>query len=318
LIWQEDEPITWPSSVSLYFVSKLASREVKVVLTGEGSDELFAGYERYGHYLFNSRWMSRYRLAPAGLRAWVRTQIASSNLLSASLRRKAGHTFLGREDTFESLHLDNFYCNFSVNEQRSLFSWSLRSADSPYANFLGYWKAHPDANPLARMLYTDQKTYLVQLLMKQDRMSMACSIESRVPFLDHTFVEFAARVPASLKFHGGVSKYILKRAVEDLLPREIVYRKKMGFPTPLRQWLRKQRATPVLDLLRADDGILAPYVNQSELRQLLDRHERGLEDATDRIWRLVNLQLWGDLFLTGKRNRWAEGLVSPAGAAFRS
>ena len=95
------------------------------------------------------------------------------------------------------------------------------------------------------MLYADQKTYLVELLMKQDQMSMACSIESRVPFLDHQFVEFAATVPDRMKLRGGVGKYILKRAVEDILPREIVYRKKMGFPTPLRQWLMEpQRRCP--------------------------------------------------------------------------
>jgi asparagine synthase (glutamine-hydrolysing) len=307
-------PLSEPADIAVFRLAEAARRDVKVVLSGEGSDELFAGYERYGHYLFNSRWMSRYRHAPSGLRAWVRSQIASSTLLSASLRRKASHTFLGREDTFESLQLDNFYCAFSAAGQRRLLSGSL-PVDSAYANFLGYWNTHAEAALLPRMLYADQKTYLAQLLMKQDRMSMACSLESRVPFLDHTFVEFAARVPASLKIRGGVSKYILKRAVEDLLPREIVYRKKMGFPTPLRQWLREGCAAPVLELLRGNDGILAAYMNQGELRQLLERHEKGLEDATDGIWRLINLQLWGDLFITGKRGRWAEGLVSADGVA---
>ena len=110
---------------------------------------------------------------------------------------------------------------------------------------------------LSKLLYADQKTYLVELLMKQDQMSMACSIESRVPFLDHPFVEFAAQVPDSLKIRGGVGKYILKKAVEDLLPSEIIYRKKMGFPTPLRQWLLDPRAQPLYSLLGSRDGLLA-------------------------------------------------------------
>ncbi len=102
-----------------------------------------------------------------------------------------------------------------------------------------YWNARGDDSALARTLYADQKTYLVELLMKQDRMSMAASIESRVPFLDHTLVEFAARIPDDLKIRGRTQKYILKEAVRDLLPPDIIHRKKMGFPTPLRKWLRR-------------------------------------------------------------------------------
>ncbi|HOL69869.1 MAG TPA: asparagine synthase (glutamine-hydrolyzing) [Bryobacteraceae bacterium] len=298
LIWHEDEPIAWPSSVSLYFVSRLAASRVKVVLTGEGSDELFAGYARYRFYLMNRKWMSGYRLLPPALRGWIRRQAAASRLLSAGLRRKLGHTFLARGDSLESLYLDNFYCAFSGADQERLFS--LPPGPSPYAQYLGYWNARPRVPALDRMLYADSKTYLVELLMKQDQMSMACSIESRVPLLDHTFVEFAARVPARLKIRGRTQKYIFKRAVEDLLPRDIVYRRKMGFPTPLREWLLRPAAAPLIDSLRAPGGLLAEYVNRTELDALLARHSQGIEDATDRIWRLLNLQLWGEVFLTGR------------------
>jgi asparagine synthase (glutamine-hydrolysing) len=136
--------------------------------------------------------------------------------------------------------------------------------------------------------------------MKQDQMSMATSIESRVPFLDHEFVEFAARVPDSLKIRGGTAKYILKRAVEDLVPKEIIYRRKMGFPTPLRTWLRSPQAAPLIEKLRDRDGLLAAHTRAPELENLLSRHAAGAEDATDRIWRLLNFQLWGDIFITGK------------------
>jgi asparagine synthase (glutamine-hydrolysing) len=164
------------------------------------------------------------------------------------------------------------------------------------------------------MLYADQKTYLVELLMKQDQMSMAASIESRVPFLDHQFVEFSTRVPARLKLQGGEGKYIVKRAVEDLLPREIIYRRKMGFPTPIRQWLLDPRADALYTVLRARDGLLASYVDSAALDRLLDRHARGVDDATDRIWRLLNLQVWGDLFLTGKHEQRWEGLMAARSA----
>jgi asparagine synthase (glutamine-hydrolysing) len=316
LIWHEDEPITWPSSVSLNFVSRLAAREVKVVLTGEGSDELFAGYSRYHFYQLNQRWMGAYGLLPDAARRSIREHIRTSSLLSAPLRRRLGHTFLGRGENIESLYLDNFYSAFCAAEQRSLFPNVV--AESAYAAFLSYYDT-PSARPLlSRLLYADQKTYLVELLMKQDQMSMACSIESRVPFLDHPFVEFAAQVPDSLKIRGGVGKYILKKAVEDLLPSEITYRKKMGFPTPLRQWLLDHRAQPLYSLLGSSDGLLASLVDSEALANLIHGHRSGLHDATERIWRLLNLQLWGEVFLLGRREEWREDLLpGPAASPTR-
>jgi asparagine synthase (glutamine-hydrolysing) len=294
LIWHEDEPIVWPSSVSLYFVSRLAAQEVKVVLTGEGSDEMFAGYSRYRLSLLNERMGKVYSGLPGAARDWIQSQITDSALLSGALRRKLQHTVLGRGTSVESLYVDNWFSAFSRTEQQSL----LRSSNGAhtYDSFLRYWNSAAAGSPLSRMLYTDQKTYLVELLMKQDQMSMATSIESRVPFLDHPFVEFSTRVPDHLKIRGGAGKYILKKAVEDLLPHEIIYRKKMGFPTPLRQWLREPDAAPLLSGLNG--GLLAEYLDRGALTTLLEQHQAGRIDATDRIWRLLNLQLWGEAFIT--------------------
>jgi asparagine synthase (glutamine-hydrolysing) len=297
LIWHEDEPIAWPSSVPLYFVSKLAAQDVKVVLTGEGSDELFAGYERYRWLDLNQRWADRYAIVPNRVRSAVREWIATSPLLGAGLRRKLRHTPLGREFGFESLFLQNFYCAFDTCR---------------YEDYMGYWNERAQSSPLGRTLYADQKTYLVELLMKQDQMSMAASIESRVPFLDHAFVEFAARIPDRLKIFGRTQKYILKAAVQDLLPRAIVHRKKRGFPTPLAQWLRDGRAEPLYARLRAADGLLAGYLDLDQVNALIDRHRSGREDNTDRIWRLLNVQLWGDLFLTGRREQVWNGAAALA------
>ncbi len=310
LVWHEDEPITWPSSVSLYFVSRLASERVKVVLTGEGSDELFAGYGRYRFYQLNQQWMRAYRGVPGGVRNAIQNAVAGSPLLSASVRRKLGHTVLGRGPSIESLYLNNFYCAFGAEEQQRLLNEHF--AASPYANFLDRWNSMTQSPTLSRLLYADQKTYLVELLMKQDQMSMASSIESRVPFLDHKFVEFAASVPPHMKLRGKQGKYIVKKAVEDLLPRNIIYRKKMGFPTPITAWLMQDQSRTIRDYLRDPDGLLAAYVNFEYLDNLLAKHDRGQHDATDRIWRLLNLQVWGDMYLTGRREQFWEGLMPVA------
>jgi asparagine synthase (glutamine-hydrolysing) len=206
----------------------------------------------------------------------------------------------GRDPELESLYIDNFYSAFSADEQATLLKLPVDKA-SPYASVLEHWQRGGDARSLlGRLLYTDQKTYLVELLMKQDQMSMAASIESRVPFLDHPYVEFSTAVPDRLKIRAGVGKYILKRAVEDLLPRDIVYRKKMGFPTPLRAWLRDETSRARLDGLHHKDGLVAQYFDKRSLETLLARHVSGEVDATDRIWRLLNLQAWGEIFLSGR------------------
>ena len=296
LIWHEDEPICWPSSVSLFVVSRLASQEVKVVLTGEGSDEIFAGYSRYGLFLRQwraatlwGRFPSLFRRAAKGL--------AEGAVVSPDLRRKLGHTFVAREATVESLYLDNFLGAF---DQRQLAALGVEGPS--YSAFQRHWARHPGAPALQRLLYADQKTYLVELLMKQDQMSMACSIESRVPLLDHTLVEFASRVPGNLKLHSGKGKLLFKRVVEDLLPHEIVWGPKKGFPTPLRAWLcNPARLGAVSTALLDKDGLLASFLDLDAVAALLDAHAGGRQDATDRLWRLLNLQLWGSLFITGGR-----------------
>jgi asparagine synthase (glutamine-hydrolysing) len=134
-----------------------------------------------------------------------------------------------------------------------------------------------------------------------------------VPFLDHPFVEFAARVPENLKIRKGVGKYIVKKAAEDLIPPDILYRKKMGFPTPIRQWLLDGRAKALLAGLLDRNGFLAAYLNLPVVERLLEGNRSGAIDATDRIWRLLNLQLWGEMFITGRRARdWESSAASPA------
>ncbi len=300
VVWQEDEPPAWPSSVSLYFVSKLASQHVKVVLTGEGSDEIFGGYERYRWNLLNQRGLRTYERVPESLRRGIRNGISASRLLSASMRRRLGHSFAGRDSSMESLYLDNFYCAFNAGAVRALLG-----REAPvYGGFLAAWNARPDSSLLAHMLYADQKTYLVELLMKQDRMSMAWSLESRVPFLDHHLAEFAASIPDSLRISGAVQKVVLRKAMASRLPKTLIARRKKGFPTPVARWFREDAAQPMLTALLDPDGLLAACCDPKEIEAILDRHRAGASDETDRLWRLLTFQIWGDLFLTGRRSRW--------------
>ena len=303
LIWHEDEPLVWPSSVALYFVAELAREHVTVVLTGEGSDETLAGYTRYPWTLWNSRLDRVYRYSvPAGLRRVLRTSLRESGWVGADLRRKLSHTFLTRDgNSWASFYFDNFYSAFSAAEQADLFDGRLREelaalGPSAYQNSLAYWN-NSSGDLIARLLYTDIKTYLVELLMKQDNMSMAASIESRVPFLDHVLVEFAASIPACFKTRGLSGKMVLKRAIEDLLPEEILYRRKMGFPTPWRGWLNGLQLDVIEALLLEPRSLDRGLFRHKALRRLFAEHRARHADHSDKIWRLLNLELWHRMFL---------------------
>ena len=304
LIWHEDEPIVWPSSVSLFFVADLARERVKVVLTGEGSDETLAGYSRYAFTLKNMAFDRVYRgLVPRTLRRVIRDSIASSAWINAPARRKLSHTFLGLDgESWVSSYFDNFFSAFNQKDQKELlteeFSHEIE-AGSAYSNVLRYWK-QSSGELLQRLLYTDIKTYLVELLMKQDNMSMAASIESRVPFLDHVLVEWAMRVPASIQIRGTAGKRILKKAMEDLLPQSIIYRPKLGFPTPWSGWLAGAQLDGIEHLLLESRSMSRGFFRKSAVEKLFREHRAGYRDHYDRIWRLLNLELWHRVCLEGE------------------
>jgi asparagine synthase (glutamine-hydrolysing) len=319
LIWHEDEPIVWPSSVSLYFVAKLARERVTVVLTGEGADETLGGYTRYAFTLRNQAADRIYRsVTPAGLRKTLRGLIAGSPLIGAKLRRKLSHTCLGVDSaSWSSFYFDNFLSAFNQAQQMQLLTDdTLRklSPGSAYQHVLGYWE-NSKGELLQRLLYTDIKTYLVELLMKQDNMSMAASIESRVPFLDHKLVEFATRIPREIQLNGLAGKVILKKAVEDLLPHSILYRRKLGFPTPWSGWLAGPRLDAIEKLLVGPRSLERGYFRREAIRQLFAEHRAKYRDHYDRIWRLLNLELWHRVCLEGESEGFARleraALASP-------
>jgi asparagine synthase (glutamine-hydrolysing) len=307
LIWHEDEPIVWPSSVPLFFVAQLARERVKVVLTGEGADETLAGYTRYAFTLKNAAWDRVYRsMVPGTLRGAIRGSIADSPWINAAIRRKLSHTFLARNgSSWPSFYFDNFFSAFSESDQSGLLTNEVLkecAAGAAYQHVLEYWE-HSSGEMLQRLLYTDIKTYLVELLMKQDNMSMAASIESRVPFLDHPLVEFATNIPQNLQLGGFAGKRILKKAVEDLLPHSILYRPKLGFPTPWSRWLAGPRLDVIRQLLLEPRSMERELFRRSAVERLFDEHRGGHHDHNDRIWRLLNLELWHRVCLEKEEHR---------------
>ena len=304
LIWHEDEPIVWPSSVSLYFVSRLARERVTVVLTGEGADETLAGYTRYAFTLKNAAMDRAYRsVVPGVLRRGLRNTVANSSLLGATLRRKLEHTFFAKDgNSWASFYFDNFFSAFGEAEQSGLLTSDFAREAAPstaYKNVLAYWE-RSSGEMLQRLLYTDIKTYLVELLMKQDNMSMATSIESRVPFLDHVLVEFATRIPREVQIQGLAGKRILKKAVEDLLPHSILYRPKLGFPTPWSGWLAGPRLEMIREVLLEPRSLNRGYFRREAVENLFNEHRAKHRDNYDRIWRLLNLELWHRVCLEGE------------------
>lgn len=300
LIWHEDEPIAHPSSVPLHFVSALARRHVKVVLTGEGSDELLAGYGRYPRALLNWRMGGVYeRAIPRPIR---RLAASAAAALPGRAGRYARRSFLTVDHAADLTFFDNFAA-IGVARQRDLLSprlAALVTRERAYGGLLARFNA-PRAGTatLDRLLSTDMSTYLVELLMKQDQMSMSASIESRVPFLDHHLVEFAAGLPPDRKLTGLTTKRILRDAVSDVVPRTILDRSKMGFPVPFGQWIRGGWEVVTREVLfdrrsRERDLVSLPAVNQ-----LLEDVRRGVHGSADAVWSLVNLELWYRTFIDG-------------------
>jgi asparagine synthase (glutamine-hydrolysing) len=301
LVWHEDEPIVWPSSVSLFAVAQLAREHVTVALTGEGSDETLAGYTRYCWTLMNARMDAAYRgFTTTGIRRIIAALVEAAPL-GASLHRRLHHTFLLRDGTsWPSFYYDNFFSAFSEAEQRELLTPDvLVLAGKAYLGSMKVWE-RGQGELLHRMLYADINSYLIELLMKQDQMSMAASVESRVPFLDHELVEFTARIPRQYSVRGTAGKFILKEAMQDLLPSSIIYRKKMGFPTPWEHWLAGATLNALERNLLAARSLDRGLFRRQTVQRIFAEHRNKTRDHSNKIWRLLNFEIWQRVFLDGE------------------
>jgi asparagine synthase (glutamine-hydrolysing) len=301
LVWHEDEPIAHPSSIALYFVSKLASSHVKVVLTGEGSDETLAGYNRYRVTEYNARLGRLYtRWVPGFARRGLRRALQG---LPATSRfgQRAARTFLIRGTDLDELYFDNFAV-FGRAAQRELLSPELRAQLAPIDPYAAYHQALarvPGRPLLSQLLYADVKTYLQELLMKQDQMSMAASIESRVPFLDHPLTEWVAGLPQTMKLRGTTTKWILRQAMQGRLPPAVLGRRKMGFPVPVGPWLRGPWRGLLSEYVTGPRARARGYFEARTVERLVNEHIRGVNHA-ERLWALLTFEIWARVFLDGE------------------
>ena len=280
------QPLTFSASSPLFAVSTLArDHGVKVVLAGEGADELFAGYARYPKGLANLRAARVLDRLPRPLRQALRSGLLARE--GGQLTQQLQRTFLARRGTLADAYLDSFAIFREEQRTRLL---RVGAADSAYQTFVrSVDPALLDGDPLNAMLRLDQATYLQELLAKQDHMSMAASIETRVPFLDHELVAWARRLPAAVKLDGRNGKLLAKKCARGRLPDQIIDASKRGFLVPMTRWFR--RGGPAFEMLAdrmpaADDDVL----DRVYVERLLDQH--GKVDHGVRLWTVLAFQLW--------------------------
>jgi asparagine synthase (glutamine-hydrolysing) len=287
-IWHMDEPVTEAAAISLYHVSKLAREHVVVCLSGEGSDEMFAGYDFYTYNLAIER---ARRFFGAGMFRGL-AGLAARLGRFGKLRKYLELAGRPLEQRYRGIS------SYERGKKDALYSGSFTACaaegNAGCHGFLeGLFTRSRDWDPLSRMLYFDTKTWLVDdLLIKADRMSMATSIELRVPFLDHRLVEYAATTPSRYKIRGGDTKFILKRAMRGQLPPRIVQRRKMGFPTPLEIMFRGELFDYARDTLLSSQATNRGYFDTRAVEQLLLDHRHGKAANHREIWQLLVLEEW--------------------------
>ncbi len=284
-----EEPVATPSTLPYYHVCALARRHVKVVLTGQGADEPFAGYARH----FGERYGALYRALPAPLRAGVITPAAAR--LPRALRLKRAVQSLGEPDP--ATRLAGVYTAMDAPLRRRLYRDGLRVTDitEPVAR---WQKDVAGLDGLSQMLYVDARFSLADnLLLYGDKMAMAVSLEARVPFLDLELMAFVERIPPALKVRGRTGKHILRRAVSIWTPPEVLRRPKLGFETPLDGWLRGALQAEVRDRLLAPGAACREYLEPAVIARLLDEHRTGRHNHWRPLFNLLTFELWHDAWV---------------------
>jgi asparagine synthase (glutamine-hydrolysing) len=302
-----EEPFGDSSMLPTYYVSCMARKHVTVALSGDGGDEIFAGYDRYA---INLRRKAFERI-PGWARRLYRDQIYPHVPQNVRGRKFSYNVSLPwRERYVDSISfLPSFERDMPLLS--SEFREALRTEGNPENVMYRYFDEAPAKDPISQMLYVDTKTYMAaDILTKVDRMSMATSLEVRVPLLDHSFVEWVTGLPAEWKLRGGQQKYILRKLAERVgVPREAIYRPKQGFAMPLVHWIRNELKDLIMTVLLEPRTLQRGYFNPGSVRRLLDEHFRGRRDYSHEIWRLLIFELWHRNFL--ERIRMSEWGAEP-------
>ena len=287
-IWHMEEPVTEAAAISLYYVSKLARQHVVVCLSGEGSDELFAGYDFYTYNLV----MEKIRRLLGANSLKVFSQLARKIARYGKILKYLELAGLSFEERYRGI--SSYEQSKKIRLYSSGFSACAAEGNASLNTFIeGLFSSSRDWDPLSRMLYFDTKTWLVDdLLIKADRMTMATSVELRVPFLDHRLVEAAAAIPSRHKIHGTNTKFILKKVLTGQLPKNIVERRKMGFPTPLEIMFSGGLFRYAHDTLLSQKALNRGYFKKGEVERLLLDHRAGKAANHREIWQLLVLEEW--------------------------
>jgi len=299
LVFHQDEPIADPVCVPLYYVSKLARDSGTIVVqVGEGSDEIFSGYENYVRYLriYEKFWQHAEHIPQVMRRA---ASAVARPALEASGKKRTAIELIRRLGADEPLFWGATIIYDETSKPRVL-SRRMRTqfngrssleAVTPYLERIE--RERPDSDFLSRMTYLELKLRLPELLlMRVDKITMATSVEARVPFLDHHLVEYAMGLPRSLKVEGSSGKHILKRSLEDILPHDLLYSRKRGFGAPVREWFRNALGDWFDSHLMNSSMRKRDFLDYDFVAQLLAQHRRGKSDWGFHLWTLLNLSLW--------------------------
>lgn len=294
LVGYFDEPFGDSSAIPTYLVSRMAAQHVKMVLSGDGGDELFAGYERYRKYrqLLNLR-QNSFGLAGAGL-------AAASALVPGGRGARLGR--IGAR--LSQAYPDDYLSGVALATRADLAE--VLSIDAkwldPYASVRAAFNGPDDGEPMDRILRGDMATYLVDdILVKVDRMTMANSLESRSPLLDHRLLAFAARLPFDLKLRGNTGKHLLKQVARQLLPPEFIDKPKQGFAIPVAQWLRHELRERLQDVLASRAFRERGLFNTSGVQRLFQRHLAGTHDHSELLWLVLTYETWARRFVDARQ-----------------
>jgi asparagine synthase (glutamine-hydrolysing) len=324
MIYHQDEPIADWVCIPLYFVSKLAHEAgMRVIQVGEGSDEQFCGYRGYMKYLslFRYGWTPFRTLLPKAVQRLIAGAAKSiscgqprlslySDIIDRAARDRehfwsAAMVF---PDTIKERlvrrHGLGKHADYADVLDAGILADSYLAPDSfnVVSSFLGpFDRDHPGCDALTRMIYCEFRLRLPELLlMRVDKIGMSESLEARVPFLDHELVEFTMDIPQHWKIRGGEPKYLLKKAVEGLLPQDIIYREKMGFGAPMKDWLRTDFGSAVRFAIDSSGLMRRGLFDLDYIHKLFEWHQSGRENCSLHIWNLYNMTAWYDLWIDRK------------------
>ncbi|ASS74972.1 asparagine synthase (glutamine-hydrolyzing) [Tumebacillus algifaecis] len=288
LMFHQDEPIADPSAIALYFVAELASRYVTVVLSGEGADEVFGGYTIYREPLS----LKMFDYLPMSMRRTLGSLAEKfpEGMKGRSFFMRGGKTlperFVGNAFIFGEQMKEEFV---RMNPEAMGLRRYLDITQPYYDRAAGY-------DDVTKMQYLDFHTWLPgDILMKADKMTMANSLELRVPFLDKEVFEFAAKIPAHYRTMNGTTKYVLREAVRDILPKEVAERPKLGFPVPTRHWLKKEHYQWARELI--DASPIDHLINKQYVMQMLEDHKNGVRDNARKVWTILVFMMWHQIYV---------------------